>query len=454
MTGLLLALLALLALLVACEGKGGDDDYGTGPQVFSEPTVHIGDSWLFSSTRINRISLTIDFEGMRILRSERRFSYPRNKVRAAAFIDDEDVGDVGVRLRGGLGSFARIDGKPKLEIDFNEFSGERFYGLESLSLNSMIFGCDGTREALAFASYDLAGLATSRTGYAQVFVNGQDYGMYLVLETQDDRWLRRNFVDGSGNFYDGKYVFTGFWLRTIDFDVGRDDWFDLEEGTDVGFTDIARISGGVKRARVLGRIDPSFWPLVDWEQLVTLLRVEQWTGNHDSYGTGSNNYRVYFEPGRPLVMSPWDTDGAFPSAWIEGEDPDASRNVSFDPDGWEYPSGALAQVCLDDPTCRQLWDEQGSWVQERLSDGTLYDLALDLAVLTEEGMTGDPRRECRAKDVLGDQDAILDYLEQGELPRGKDGGGGKDCSHLDQRGGLWLSLGLLGLLGLRRRPLT
>ena len=52
------------------------------------------------------------------------------------------------------------------------------------------------------------------------------------------------FVDGSSNFYDGKYVLTGFWPRVVDFDSGTDDWFDLEEGQDVGFEDISLISEG------------------------------------------------------------------------------------------------------------------------------------------------------------------------------------------------------------------
>ena len=85
----------------------------------------------------------IDEDGLEILRAERRFSYPRRKVRADATIDGEWVGDIGVRMRGGIGSFSRFDHKPKLELDLNEYTGERFHGLESLSLNNMISDCSG-----------------------------------------------------------------------------------------------------------------------------------------------------------------------------------------------------------------------------------------------------------------------------------------------------------------------
>ncbi|MDP6933974.1 MAG: CotH kinase family protein, partial [Myxococcota bacterium] len=197
-----------LTLLAACEETPG---YGTGPDTWSEPIEHDGDDWLFSSSRINLVELEIDEDAMEILRAQRLFSYPRDKVRAQAVIDGEVVGDVGVRIRGGLGSFRKIDRKPKLEIDLNEFSGERFHGLESLSLNNQVYDCSGLREPLAYAAYGMAGVPTSRTGFAQLYLNGQDYGLMLVLETQDDRWLKQNFEDGDGNFYDGKYVYGGMF---------------------------------------------------------------------------------------------------------------------------------------------------------------------------------------------------------------------------------------------------
>ena len=72
----------LLLMMMAC----APPEYGEGPEVYSEPTLHIGDSWIFSPTRINRIDLELGEDAVDILRSERGFSYPRNKVRASATI--------------------------------------------------------------------------------------------------------------------------------------------------------------------------------------------------------------------------------------------------------------------------------------------------------------------------------------------------------------------------------
>jgi spore coat protein CotH len=451
-----------LAGLLACTET--EEIPGAGPEIASEPTVHIGDSWLFSTTRINRIELEIDDDAAEILRAERRFSYPRRTAPAQATIDGEQLGRVGVRLRGGLGSFQRFDQKPKLELDLNDYTGERFYGLESLSLNNMIQDCSGVREALAYAAYGQLGLPTSRTGFAQLFVNGLDYGLMLVLETQDDRWLKRNFVDGDGNLYDGKYVTSGFWPKIVDFDSDRDHWFDLEEGLDVNFADIGLISEGVKRSRSSESMDPELREMVNWEQFLTLMRAEQWTGNTDSYGTGPNNYRVYFEPGQPLVMSPWDTDAAFPGWFGDGKEEDEEEDeedqegsdtqtepellTGMNPDAWEDPGGSLLQVCLDDTTCRTRWEDLEEGVVASLQDGSLVETMDAISVLTEEGKLGDPRAHCEKEQVLWERGSIRAYLVDGsrsdELIE-------EGCSATGRRpASLLVLLALVGLVGRRR----
>ncbi len=374
-----------------------------GPEVFSPPTAHVGHDWLFSAERINRIDLEIPDNSLEILAAQRRFSYPRDKAMAWATVDGEDAGRVALRLRGGLGSFEQLDGKPKLELDFNAFTGERFHGLESISLNNRSYGCTGMHENLVYAAYGQAGLVTSRTGHAQVFVNGQDYGLYVVVETQDDRWLRRNFNDAGGNYYDGKYYVSEFWVHWVDFDAGRDDWFDLEEGQDVDFADVRAVSQAIGESQ--DGMTEELWQLVDWPQLLALMRVEMWTGNNDSYGHGRNNYRVYFEPGRPMVMVPWDTD-----AGLIDEDED-SEGGSADLELRSDPQSALAEPCLADPACRALWAQAGEEVNAALSDGALLDLARDYQSLLEEGVVGDPRRVC-SQDAWDTQTAgLVAYLE-------------------------------------------
>ena len=150
---------------------------------------------------------------------------------------------------------------------------------------------------------------------------------------------------------------------------------------------------------------------MDWDRLARLLRVEQWLGDDDGLHQGPNNYRVYFEPGRPMVVHRWDTDGSFPVSVQE----DSASAVAFDASNWEQDDGSsLSRSCLADAACRQRWSEQRSAVADALSDGRLLALGEQLHALVEEGVLGDPRRYCEEDEDTVSAEAILAYLASGE----------------------------------------
>ncbi len=388
-------------LLAGCAGPG---DYVAGPEVWSDPVPHDDDGFLFDNTRINRVDLTLDETAEEILRRERVFTQPRNEVRGLATIDGEDLGEIGVRLRGGLGSFRKYDKKPKWELDFNEFSGERFVGLESLSLNNGAQECSGGSSHLAFFATGLAGTPTSRTGHIQLFVNGRDYGVYIALETQDDRWLKRNFDNNDGNFYDGGYIQAGPWPIPLDFGKGRDHLFDLEEGVDIGAADISEISAEIEAAGEEGGVSEALWGLVDWTRLLRKFAVEQWSNNNDAYVPGANNYRVYFQTDGPMVMAPWDQDATFVLR-ADNDDPLDDRR-------YKDPGGALAQVCARDPECLEAWGETAHEVADLLDDPSVRELVETFIEVTREGLDGDPRATCEPDRRDEERENLLQWTEE------------------------------------------
>jgi spore coat protein CotH len=370
-----------LLLLASCEPTV----YGTGPEVYSEPITHEGSGWVFDHGRINRIELSLSADAEEILRSDRPFSSPKKEVRAEAIIDDELVGDVGVRLRGRLGSFQSYDNKPKWQIDFNEFSGERFHELEAISLNNAAEDCAMVKEALAYAAYEAVSGISSRTGFAQLFVNGADYGLYMVLETQDDRWLDRLedqglIGDEDGNLYDGSYTSASWWPVWVDFGGRRDTLFDLEEGVDIGWADVANISEAIQAGEELGHMSTTLERAVDWDQVLAHLVADRWLGNGDSYSSGPNNYRVYFEPGAPMIMAPWDQGNSF--------------DVPSEGSRWLNPSNALGGSCRADADCAARWDATRFELAELLAAMDWQGHLDDLVTLTREGADGDPRGDC------------------------------------------------------------
>ena len=107
---------------------------------------------------------------------------------------------IGVRLRGRLGSFQRFEDKPKFNLDLNEYSDQRPFGLERLALSSGGMDPSKLKEVLGAQLMALADVPASRAGFAQLFINGEDYGLYITIEAQDDRWMRRSIIKKSRAF--------------------------------------------------------------------------------------------------------------------------------------------------------------------------------------------------------------------------------------------------------------
>ena len=385
-------------------GAAGADDSGVGDvPVSSEPEVEVesvgdqvvDDGWIFSRDRVHSLEIELPPESWDGLQAA-----PREYVPADIVFDGFEVEDVGMRLRGKLGSFRTLDGKPKIRLDFNRYlPGRQFHGLEALSLNASLTDCSYVKEPLVYTLFEAMGVRTSRAAFVRVTVNDMDYGLYVLVETQDDRLLDRHWGDFAGNLYDGKYVLWADGSYTLlDFGEGHDTLFELEEGEDVGHADIRAISEAYLAGDGAGAILDRTAVLLDWDNLHRVWAVSQYVGQNDGYALNKNNYRIHFRAsdGR-AEMVPWDFDHSF------YEDHWWSRS-------WASPSGNLARACFQDPTC---WAGQQAAVAELLA--VLPDLDLparnaELQALTAWHAENDPRRECGVSDVHSTRAHVTTWL--------------------------------------------
>ncbi|HNC97823.1 MAG TPA: hypothetical protein PKW90_16965, partial [Myxococcota bacterium] len=152
---LLLACFAPTALQVGSSEKEGgpsipeEEEEDVIPPAEEVPEEEGGDDWIFSQDQTHSIRLEISADGRRKLDRD-----PYTAVPALAWYDDRPMGTIGVRLRGKIGSFRDLDGKPKLQLDTNAFAeGERFYGLEGLSLNNAVVDCSSIKDPLATRTF-------------------------------------------------------------------------------------------------------------------------------------------------------------------------------------------------------------------------------------------------------------------------------------------------------------
>lgn len=353
------------------------------------------DAWIFAPGRIHTVAITLDEAGWSALAVD-----PYTAVDGDVEIDGVAMDTVGVRLRGKIGSFRTLAGKPKFEIDFNEFvEDQRFFGLEGLNLNNSVVDCSYLKERIGYRVFELAGVPALRTAYATVTVNDAPYGLYVLLEDPDDRFLSRVYADPGGNFYDGKYVrYDDGSYQLLDFTTAVDGLYQLEEGVDVGNADIHAITSAIEANSGQPGYYDAVGAVVDWEEYHRELAVEQWIGHLDGYAMNTNNYRVYFEPGdgRAEVV-PWDFDYAFlqDSAW--------GMN-------WYAPRGVLASSCFADAPCAAGQKAAIQALDAALDTTALLAMVNALDALTYEATQADPRRECPATDVAASREVIRAWV--------------------------------------------
>ncbi|MED5371021.1 MAG: CotH kinase family protein [Myxococcota bacterium] len=353
--------------------------------------------WIFDDSLIHEIEIRLSPEAWADLEA-----LPYEYTQASVLIDGVSAGEVGVRLRGKVGSFRPISGKPKFKLDFNRIHpGRRFYGLEALSLNNEVADCSYLKEPLGYEVIRQAGGPASRTAFAHVQVNGADYGLYVLIETQDDRFLARNWDDGSGNLYDGKYLYdwtTGAYTL-LDFTPELQDHLQQEEGEDVGHADIHGITDAIAGSWNTGAFMSGTSEVIDWPAMHTHLVAEQWIQQNDGYALNANNYRVYFNPedGQAELIS-WDLDN------------------SFMPDFWSYtwtnPRGLLVQGCWQDAACVADWKAAAQELHETLDTADLAARYEAWDELTFRAAIEDPRRECSEDQLRSERLRLRAWIDE------------------------------------------
>ncbi len=277
---------------------------------------------------------------------------------------------VTVHLKGVLGSLRTLDGKSSFSIDLNAARpGGTLRGQKKVKLNNMVQDPSGVHESLTYGLFRAAGLWAPRVGYAQVYVNGEYWGVYTNIEAEDDVFLDRNFGEHGGNLYEGAYG--------VDFYVGEETSFECDEcafpddRSDI--TAVATVLDGEPTDEALAVLDT----LVDMDGFRTVMAVEAVALHWDGYTT-ANNYRIYDDPGQGrFEIIPWGTD----QTWID-----------------EYYSpwsgyGRLLTFCIANPTCEAAYEDRLVEVADLAESLDLPARMRHLLALYDDDIVADPRVE-------------------------------------------------------------
>ena len=178
----------------------------------------------------------------------------------------------------------------------------------------------------------------------------------------------------------------------MDFDATYQDYFALDEGTDVGLADIHTVTEAVAAGA-------GIWDLADMEQHARFLAINAWTGHYDSYSYYSNNYRVYFDPANAgkAVFLPWDPDWAF------------YENTNIN--GYY---GHISEYCRNDDECWAVVQETIESLDASVADS---QLAIDVQTaidLIEATLDDDPMAETSTREIHSCQGQLFDWFDERE----------------------------------------
>ena len=355
-------------------------------------------SWLFDPAAVHVIELTLPQATIDALNAS---PVPTEDYYDATFSLTRSGGQtygplaVGVRLKGGVFGFRSLAGKAAFKLKFNHsVAGQRFQGLTRLTLNSMVQDASMVHETLAYAAFRAMGVPAPRTGYAYVRVNGDDYGVYLDVETLDDVALKSRFQT-TQHLYEGEY--------TVDVRPGRSGDFEVDEGSAADRSDLEALIAAVDTE---GSLTENVGSLADLTEMTRQWAVERYIEHWDSYtgwddsGFGGqyspNNYYLHSDAAGRFSMLPWGTDQTFATFPLPFE---------FD-DG----KGILFTRCLADPPCASMYQEAVAAAAGTIDGLDLDGLADDTAELLRPWQELDPRREQTLDEIDSAVDGVHEFL--------------------------------------------
>lgn len=281
----------------------------------------------FYGDAVPRIALEVDDQALAALPTLPREIGPDVP---ATFVVNGEASTVGLDLKGNT-SFRTVDGKASFKIDMAEFiDGATFHGVRRVTLNSLVDDRSRLAGAVAYALFGRLGLPAPRQGYACVSLNGEELGLYGVVETLDEAFVARSFDDPSGYLYDraGEADFTVEALRFFETEV---------EGVGEPRAELRALVEAVDTAPELLPVLESHFSA---DAFFGFLAAELVLASVDGYARNANNFLVYHEPGVDRFwLVPWGVDQALAEP--------AGALVWPGEEG-----GRLGQRCLAEPSCR------------------------------------------------------------------------------------------------------
>jgi hypothetical protein len=314
----------------------------------SAPMPPASNDELYDPERVPRFDLEVPPDSIAALRAHEGTPLEGEYVRATFRYGNETVTNVGLRIKGETNR-TPFEDKPAWKIKFDAFvSNQSFRGLRRMTFNNLGEDPSAIAERLAYDLFRAARLPAPRANSAVVHVNGQSYGIYANVETEDKTFLRRWFASDDGNLYEEGQE---------DFLPGNEGTFELETNEAANDrSDLRNLIASFAGARDASYLD-DLGKALDTIHFLRFTAVEGIVNQWDMYGYTRfypNNFRLYHDPTvARFVFIPWGLDMAWkpyhdgsphlPLLALARDNNEARGKIT---------AGAMFVRCLNVPACK------------------------------------------------------------------------------------------------------
>ncbi|MFT5821434.1 MAG: hypothetical protein ACI8ZM_002687 [Crocinitomix sp.] len=310
------------------------------------------------------------------------FDAPKQYMMVSVEIDGTVIDSVGVREKGYFSNWGSEGLKEPLKIDFNEYvSGTKYDGLKKINLQNGFNDPTIMRDALAYKFMRDAGVAAPRSSYAKVYLNDTYWGLYLVVEQVDDRFLKNWFENDKGNLYKCINNTNLEWQGTNK--VNYQDEFGLKTNEELdNWDDFINLVENINEG---DEFEDSIATVLQMNNYLRVLAADVLMYNWDSYYEHGRNFYMYYDStARAFQWIPWDYNLSFS---------DSETNIVVSYDGGMTETKPLVQNVMESEIYRaQYFNHLCVLLDNYFSLENLESYIDETKVLITDALADDPNK--------------------------------------------------------------
>ncbi|MEI7802541.1 MAG: CotH kinase family protein [Bacteroidota bacterium] len=212
-------------------------------------------------------------------------------LQASGTFDGVAITNIGVKTKGNS-SFNNPSNKKSMKIDFDIFDSTLAWdGLTKINLNNGFKDPTFLREKIALDFMNDHGVSAPRCTYANVYLNNQLWGLYMLVEEVDKKFLKDRFDNKDGNLFKGdphgdlSYLGASATPYYNNYELHTN-------GTTNDWSDLILLTNTINNSPTV-TLESSLDTVLDLQVWYRLWAANILFANMDSYQGSGHNYYIY-----------------------------------------------------------------------------------------------------------------------------------------------------------------